>query len=184
MSRSRGEHDLICGNSEFSGLVEYHCAAPKGVKSLDRAKYPPYAANMKSLIVGCIVGLLLIPLPAMACLGVAEEYTIFFDRKLGLEDNYQVYKAPDRSQGVFRVRIKSIQKGLTLAEVLDAPKNKKALIKAGSIIALNYAKTSCTQSTVVGEIGTIVVKGFVNSDDRTQLKAYVYQRRYRDGRVQ
>jgi hypothetical protein len=138
---------------------------------------------MKLIQIGLLLNFLAIALPARACFGPAEEFTIFFDRKLGTEDNYVRYNAPPQSQGHFKVQIKSVKKGIT-AKILSIPQDKRLPVKVGSLILLDYKNTSCTQPLVVGEIGTIAIQGFVNNDDRPELKAYIYTRRYGDGKLQ
>ncbi|WP_373541163.1 hypothetical protein [Chamaesiphon sp.] len=130
---------------------------------------------MKNILIAIAITITSVqPMPAQACLGVAEEFTIFFD-KIPVKLN---------DQTIAEVKIENMKRGVSTARIIRLIKTKNNVVKVGDRIILNYRVSSCTQVAHVGNIGTIVIKGFVNSDNERNLVAYPYQRRYRDGYLQ
>jgi hypothetical protein len=111
---------------------------------------------------------------AQACLGPSEEFTVFFE----------VAPKHLKDETVAKVKIMSQKNGLVRAKVISLVKAKNNTIKSGDRIILKYPISSCTRDVAIGDVGTIVIKGFVNSDDEKDLIAHIYQRRYRDNFLQ
>ena len=131
--------------------------------------------NINVLIASLLtIFLLSIAAPAQACLGPSEEFTIFFE----------TLPADLKNETVAKVKIEKISKGLATAKIIRLITTKNDVVKVGDRIILKYPISSCTREAVYGDVGTIVIKGFVNSDDEKNLVAHLYQRRYRDNFLQ
>jgi hypothetical protein len=107
---------------------------------------------------------------AQACLGPSEEFTVFFE----------VAPKHLKDETIVKVKIISKKNGLVRAKIISLVKAKNNTVKSGDRIILKYPISSCTRDVAIGAVGTVVIQGFVNSDDEKDLIAHIYQRRYRD----
>ncbi len=127
---------------------------------------------MRFNVIAIVANLLLIALPADACLGRILEYSIFFEKIPASEFKTDV---------LVKVVLENVKDGMASARVTAVLQAPTGNIRQGDRVLLKYNFSSCGPNHGVGEKGIIFAKLLI--DKQGQRTLYPYMRRYGDGRI-